>query len=200
MSKILELYNELLISKERFIGDIFEGDEYQSALPKLTIFDVGAFGGEFSFYCYNFAKKIYAFEPDPRPYAVLEERVKKFGMDKIEVFPLAIASSAGERSFHATGYGGSRILPDSEVQNEDVIKVKTISLIEFMKEHNVEHIDILKMDIEGGEDEIIRSIDFKDIVDKIDVIVGEHLGGVDQLLLAYGFKKTQDGVNAIYKR
>jgi FkbM family methyltransferase len=202
MSRILDLYADLLQSKERFTEDIFEKDEYTKALPKLTIFDVGAFGGEFSFYCYNFADKIYAFEPDPSPYAALKKRVEKYGMDKIEIFPLAIAASTGERTFHASGQGGSRLLTDSEAQppEKEKIKVKTITLIDFMEEHKIDHIDIFKIDIEGGEDEIIRSVDFKRVVDRIDVIIGEHLGSVDAILQAYGFTRTQDKANAIYKR
>ena len=75
MSKILELYAELLDSKQRFLDEIFVAEIYKGACPKLTIFDLGAYEGEFSFYCLNFAKKIYAFEPDPTPFAILKKRI-----------------------------------------------------------------------------------------------------------------------------
>src|SRR3990167_2479110 len=60
MNNILALYSSLYKSKQRFIDEVFESEVYKAATPQLTILDLGAYEGEFSFYCLNFAKKIYA--------------------------------------------------------------------------------------------------------------------------------------------
>lgn len=202
MSKILDLYAELVGSQQRFIDEVFDKEEYSAALPQLTIIDLGAYEGEFSFYCYNFAKTIYAIEADPRPYAILEKHIKDYELDRIKCFPLAIADGRGERIFHASGYGGSRLLTRGEVNAapEDKIKVASMSLAEFINDNKIDHVDILKVDIEHGEDELFRAADFKDVVDKIDKIIGEHLEGVDDLLKKFGFKATTHGINVLYTK
>lgn len=198
MSKILDLYKDILENKHRFDDEIFEAEIYKSAVPHLTIIDLGAFQGEFSFYCYNFADKIYAIEPDPTPYAVLKERVDKYSLDKIKLFPIALSNNSEDQNFFASGYGGSYLVGET---NGEHIKVKCSTLAQFMKDNKIDHVDILKVDIEDGENAVFNSSDFKDVADKIDVIIGEHLGSVEQLLLDYGFKKTVvEGNNLLFKR
>lgn len=203
MSKILELYKDLAENKQRFIEEAFEGDSYSKALPKLTIFDIGAYMGEFAFYSLNWADKIYCFEPDPFPFEKLEERVKRFELaDKVKIYPIALGDSEGERVFRASHDGGSQLLSKAEKPNNETITVKTKSLAQFMKEEGIEHIDILKIDIEGGEDELFRSEDFKEVAGKIDIIIGEHLAGVSELLQSLGFKMIEEVYqsNTVYKR
>src|SRR3989304_6626930 len=103
MSKILELYSELLESKQRFLDEVFEQEIYKRACPQLTIIDLGAYEGEFSFYCLNFAKKIYAFEPDPTPFKVLSRRIEKYNLgNKIKIFPIAIGGKSRDRILYAS--------------------------------------------------------------------------------------------------
>ena len=195
MSKVLELYKDILESKQRFVDEVFEAEIYKSGVPQLTIIDLGAYEGEFSFYCFNFAKKIYADEPDPRPYAILEERIKKYDLgDRVEAFPLAISNSKGERTLHASGYGGSRILPDDDTRypSKEKITVPSMSLADFMSEKSIDYVDILKVDIEGLEDEVFNGSEFAKVADKIGTIVGEvHQGyEVRRSLEKYGFAYT----------
>ena len=173
MSKILELYKDILESNQRFVDEIFVDEIYRSGVPQLTIIDLGAYEGEFSFYCYNFAKKIYAIEPDPRPYAVLEKRIKDYGLERLECFPIAISNRTGQGNFHASGYGGSRLLADLEHPGEGNVIVQSMSLADFMGENSIDYVDILKIDIEGGEDEIFNGEEFGKVANKIGTIVGE---------------------------
>lgn len=203
MSQILELYAEILESKQRFIDEVFHDEIYRSVYPQLTILDVGAYEGEFSFACLNFAKQIYAFEPDPRPWKVLQERHEKFNLgDKMKIYNLALSAKTGTRIFHASGYGGSRLLDkDSEHDPKEVIKVKTISLGDFMKENEINQIDILKIDIEDGEKEIIKDSNFAELSKKIKLIIGEHLGAVEGNLRDLGYTpRVVEGANTLYER
>lgn len=204
MSKILELYKEMLESEQRFIDETFQDEIYQAACPKLTIIDAGAYEGEFSFYCLNFAKKIYAFEPDPRPWEILKSRVERFDLgNKIEIFNKALTGETGNRVFGATGYGGSRVLERSAraKKSENRLKTPTVSLYDFIKEKGIEQIDILKIDIEDGEKEVFGTKEFPELSKKIKVIIGEHLGAVDGLLGELGYKATPvEGGNTLYEQ
>ena len=176
MSRILELYKELFDSKQRFIDEVFEQEIYKKANPQLTIIDLGAYEGEFAFYCLNFAKRIYAFEPDPRPFKVLEERVKKYELGKIiKAYPMAVSVTDGERVLYASGAGGSRLIAadDTDHSGDKKIKIKSVSLKTFLERNKINKVDILKIDVEGVEEEIFQSEAFKEIAPRIETIIGE---------------------------
>lgn len=59
-------------------------------------------------------------------------------------------------------YGGSK----------EVVQVNTMSFKELFQKYNVSHVDLLSIDIEGGEEAAIKTIDFNQVV--IDVIVIEN--------------------------
>lgn len=176
MSKILELYQELFESKQRFLDEVFELEIYKKASPQLTIIDLGAYEGEFAFYCLNFAKKIYAVEPDPTPYKVLQERITKFDLSNIiKVFPIAIAGKNGKRVLYASGAGGSTLLADGDTEHDSdkKIQVPTLSLKSFMSRNRINNVDILKIDVEAAEKEIFAADNFPQVADKIKFIIGE---------------------------
>jgi len=199
MNNILALYSSLYKSKQRFIDEVFESEVYKAATPQLTILDLGAYEGEFSFYCLNFAKKIYAVEPDPGPYKILEERINQYDLGKIiKIFPMAITGKSGDRVLYASGFGGSRLLPDTDDEHGDdkKVKVSTLSLVDFFKKNRIKEVDILKIDVEGAEKEIFEADDFPSIADKIKLIIGEiHISadGVRDNLKKNGFKVKDVG-------
>src|SRR3989304_8624152 len=113
---ILDLYEELNRKRVdstgygRFINEIFVDEVYKEAKPKLTIVDLGAYEGEFGFYCLPFASKIYAVEPDPRPFQVMKTMISQYGLDDtIRIFPVAISSKNRRGLLHASGFGGSSV-------------------------------------------------------------------------------------------
>jgi len=201
MGNTLELYKEIFEANQRFSTEVFENHEYAKALPQLTIIDAGAYEGEFSFYCLNIAKKIYAFEPDPRPGKVFAERIDKYDLsNKIKFYDQALAGKTGDRLFNATGHGGSSLQPGNGTSLGPMIKVKAMSLADVFKENKIEKVDILKIDIESGEEEVFRNAAFKKLAPKIDVIIGEHLESLRNYFKRLGYKETIDRNNFIYKR
>lgn len=208
MNRILELYSKLLHQSkaedgtERFIKDTFMDAEYNSVFPQLTIIDAGAYQGDFSFACLPFAKMIYAFEPDPRPFKVFKELVDEFGFEKkIKYSNKALADSTGERVLLATGFGGSMLTADKdEDTKQSKVKVQTITLGDVINTNKIKGVDIFKIDIEGGENEIINSPDFPEQSKIIKMIIGEHLGGVDTRLKDLGYTARVVNHNTLYER
>jgi len=56
--------------------------------------------------------------------------------------------------------------------NTNIIKVKSKRLEDIFDEHNVKHIHLLSIDVEGGEFDVLKSINFEKVF--IDVIVFEQ--------------------------
>lgn len=175
---ILDLYAELLKDRERFIDEVFEAEIYKLACPRLTVVDVGAYRGEFGFYCLPFADKIYCIEPDPHPYASLIEYIKDFGLeDKVSSFPIALSNKNGPRVLYASGYGGSSLQGEDHVSaGNKEIKVDTLTLNSFLTQNGIEFVDILKIDVESSEGEILLADDIEPALARVKLIIGEDHG------------------------
>ncbi|MFZ4715733.1 MAG: FkbM family methyltransferase [Bacteriovoracaceae bacterium] len=130
---------------------------------KVTFLDVGANFGYFSFLAQSFAlpgSNIIAFEPDPNTRAWLE-RNNKMNESDLTIEPLAVSSQKGEVEFLSCSAdeqnaSWSRIdfndAPESGVPlNAKKVKVKCISLDEYLAEKSIDQVDVLKIDIEGAE-------------------------------------------------
>jgi FkbM family methyltransferase len=120
-----------------------------------TIVDIGANMGAFVVYaaqaCPN--AKIYCFEPEQRNFEILKRNiaVNSLGM-RVSAFQLAVASSNGDR---AMAIGSSPM--NSLVANEawQSLMVHCTTLLEILKQQELETIDLLKMNCEGAEYEIL---------------------------------------------
>lgn len=103
------------------------------------------------------AARITAFEPDPNLHEALCDNVKRNVGDSpsIELVRAAVWTEAGEVSFHSEGADSGRVRSDIEQGTEtkpDIIKVPAVRLRDYL----CEPIDLLKIDIEGGEVDVLR--------------------------------------------
>jgi FkbM family methyltransferase len=127
-----------------------------------TIFDVGANIGQTAEQYFHLFKtsRIYCFEPFEESFNNLSNAYRK---DKsINPYKLAITDKTGKKTFYLNkaNYTNS-LLPIAEecskyvnaelTGNVGYIDVDTITLDEFCKKEQIEEIQILKMDIQGGE-------------------------------------------------
>lgn len=188
IDRLLGKYRD--IPGERFFGEAFIDQVYKEALGRKAdvVVDVGALAGEFSAYIYDEAKQIYAIEMYSGAYKELTDNIKEFKLNKIKPFHLALAATNGETQIRVNQVerGGHRLEDGDMVET-----VRTITIDKFMDEQGIDHIDILKIDIEGIEEQIFRSQGFHNVRDKISFIIGEH-GGTDALG-DYGFKVQSRG-------
>ena len=191
MKKLLEKYQN--IEGERFFKDVFEEGDYREVkgLKADVVVDVGALAGEFSAYIYDQAQIIYALEPYPSYYKELTENIEEFNLNKIKPFNLALSNYNGEGFIQNEGSRGASVL------KEEGEKVKVKTLAKFMKDQEIDHIDILKIDIEGGEVEVFGSEDISEVIGKIDYIIGEHLDPT--ILRKLGFKHILPKRSSLFK-
>lgn len=127
-----------------------------------TIFDLGGNKGQTVHeYRRRFPQAtIYSFEPFPDSYRQLDEACR--GVPRVVTKPLAVCDRAGSRTFYANdratmnsvlpfdGDAGKFINPEKTATGT-TIEVQATTLDDFCREEGIGHVDILKMDIQGGE-------------------------------------------------
>jgi FkbM family methyltransferase len=133
-----------------------------------TILDVGANIGEYSLFCYDTFRnvspgvQIYAFEPQPVTYGKLVKNVAS--VKNITCVELGVSDVAGTTLLYDYGQSGSehaslsreviRDLHHSQEVNTSEINLTTIDA--FLETHQIEKVDLLKIDVEGYELNVLR--------------------------------------------
>jgi FkbM family methyltransferase len=131
-----------------------------------TVLDVGAnVGGTAKRYRARFPEaEIYCFEPFPENIEKLRQRFS--GDPKIHIVPKAVGERSGRRTFHVNEYDATNsLLPRPAAQRryypshagpKGTIEVEVTSLDEFAADNRIGSVDILKLDIQGGEAMALR--------------------------------------------
>ena len=125
-----------------------------------TIFDIGANRGDVTARYYSLFPdaSIYAFEPFEASFTSFQHRYRDNKL--VHPYQLAVASSGGTKTFYVNNSVDTNsllkpqkagIASDKQVENRSVINVQSVTLDSFCETNNIDRIDILKMDIQGGE-------------------------------------------------
>lgn len=128
----------------------------------VVVFDIGAHHGQTAL-AYNklfHSAEIYSFEPFGESFAALTNTVKPF--KNIQAFNTALSNTTGEIEFHSnqssatnsilpTHKEGAAIWDVNLLDTINKIKVPVTTVDDFIRTHNISHIDILKIDTQGTE-------------------------------------------------
>lgn len=154
-----------IISKYHTKDDlIFEAQKKLLDLNRRNIiFDVGGYDGKTSLKYNQYLKdncEIYSFEPFQESFQILEENIS--AKENIKGFNIAIGNQDGEKEFYSNNFSATNsFLPPSPegikewgaglYETQKILKVPTLTIDSFVKENNIDQIDILKMDTQGTE-------------------------------------------------
>jgi len=128
--------------------------------PGMTFLDVGAYHG---IYTVVAAKrlgrggKIVAFEPSARERRRLKVHLQLNRLPRVAVEPYALSSQNEKRSFYrvVSGPVSMNSLRHPAVQEPvEEVPVTTVRLDDYLKQEQMEQIDLAKIDTEGGELEL----------------------------------------------
>ena len=144
---------------------------YEPAIQKILaehlgeggiFYDVGAHIGFISLIAARLVGEsgaVFAFEADPENAGRIKQHVLRNGFAQISVFPLAVWSQSGtlrfQRSSELSGHKqGAVVGAGGEAPALEMIEVKALSLDEFVESHRTP--TLIKIDVEGGEIEVLR--------------------------------------------
>lgn len=135
--------------------------EYQLDSNSI-IFDLGGFEGQWSSDIYGmYNSNIYIFEPYLPFFNKIKERFKK--NTKIQVFSFGLSSQNKINTLFIDGDKSS--LFKNGKANAYEIELNDVN--QFVKERNITRIDLMKINIEGGEYDLLEAIIKEDLVKNI---------------------------------
>jgi len=148
----LETEADLSVFEEIFVDRDYKVIDSQLKNAKV-VFDIGAHIGCFSVYAgiLNPNVKLFGFEPDERNFSLLKENLK---VNRIEgvMKNVAIGGVTGDRRFFLSSDSHNHSL----LGNGESVKVFVRSIDDVL--NKFDHVDLVKMDIEGAEFEIFNKI------------------------------------------
>lgn len=158
---------DLAIIFEIFVSRIYPMKKSNS---EEVIFDVGAHSGFLTIYAKTFMPNaiVYLFEPEPSNFKNLEKNLALNSLDhdlKIKTYNFGLSDITQEVNFYRDSSSANSSLfkrKDSSIS----IKVHLKSFVNFLDENKIKSIDLLKIDVEGGEYDLLLKLDpkrFKDI-------------------------------------
>jgi FkbM family methyltransferase len=129
--------------------------------PNSTVFDVGGYEGQwasdiFAMYCCS----IYVFEPVARFATNIQKRFSR--NPKITVYPFGLASETRKARISCEQDSSSVYKSGRKSEAVDLRKAS-----DFIEQNNIEAIDLMKINIEGGEYELLDHLVEDDLVKRI---------------------------------
>lgn len=160
--------------------EIFKLREYRQAEEiikesKKIILDIGAHAGFFALYCraLNSKTPIICVEPEPENIKILNRHLEINDTHGVMVEPSALAEKSGKRELFISPDSSFHFLLSDGEKTDSKIIVNCLSLKDLRKKYKIDRIDIMKMDIEGGEYELIQHWS-KDEWSAIDNLIMEY--------------------------
>ncbi len=123
----------------------------------MTVIDIGAHVGHYALLAARLVGsegKVYAFEPDPDNYAILQKNVSLNGYTNIVAIPKAVSNRTGTLRLFVSRQGNDRhaIFENTRsIAREASEDVSSVSLDDFLAAQGWPQVDLIKMDIEGAE-------------------------------------------------
>ena len=185
--------------------ELLQGDRVSLVL------DVGAnFGQTSQRYARAFANaRIYAFEPDPESYA---ELVRRHGSSQPRIHGrnLAVSAKTGTarlnvnvrsstNSIFETSADASLFVATELMERRFALDVESVALTDFCQAEGIEHVDVLKIDVQGAELLVLRGAEELLEQGKIELVYAEVLFAhlyegqasfreVDEYVTSFGYR------------
>jgi FkbM family methyltransferase len=128
--------------------------------PGSTFVDVGANKGDFSLVAGKVVGsegRVLAFEPEPTNYKWMRRSVKLNGYRNVSLYQIALSDRNGQAPLYLGEKSGWHTLVSGQrFRGQGVIYVETRTLDSFLEQmHFVDHIDVMKIDVEGAELQVL---------------------------------------------
>lgn len=146
--------------------EVIFSDEYQNSrffVPNYNpredhiILDIGAHIGVFSLQMAKKVKKgtVYAIEADNQNYQYLKSNIELNNLLNVKAYLLALTDYRGTGKLFTASASWSHSLCQSA--SEEWNEVATDTLTNFVVDNNIDHVDFMKVNVEGAEYSIVLS-------------------------------------------
>ncbi len=142
----------------------------------IVVFDIGAHHGEtIKLFLKKLSiKKIYSFEASPNNFKVLKKKISRNHLKKVDIHNFGMgdkisksyinqvieSSSSTMNELNKNSKYLKRKLKVLNIKDNDIfyhrIPIQILTLDSFIKEHDIQNIDLLKIDTEGYEFNVLR--------------------------------------------
>lgn len=180
-----------------FINDIAPFFDEKS----VVYVDVGAYIGEVFFKLLDLnkihVKRALLIEPNPKSFKILARSLGDLVGVSVKAVDAAISCTPGAVTFRANKSMTKRLPfgPKSVQSEEGIFSAGCCRLDKLLKENNISHVNILKVDVEGDELDVLASAESFLLERRIDVIyieVGFNREGAQQTYFGLIDSKLQD--------
>jgi FkbM family methyltransferase len=128
----------------------------------MTVLDIGAHCGFYSMLAskrVGSSGRVIAFEPSPRERTRLERNLKRNGCTNVRIEPFALSCEVGVRELflvEGSETGCNSLKPPALDQPTKSIHVEATTLDHYLRNNGIERVDFVKLDVEGGERDVLR--------------------------------------------
>lgn len=170
-------YENSTISGEKFFLKTIASNQWNS----FICIDVGANVGNYSCAVKNLidSASLYAIEPHPTTFLELEKNSHSFGYyafnlafsernSLVNIFDYTSSNASDNFSTHASLYKDA--FPQKYGKDIRQYQVKAITLDQFLMDREIEHVNLLKIDVEGHEFKVLLGAREALRLNKIDLI------------------------------
>ncbi len=131
----------------------------------MIVFDVGANAGELTLMFSRFAAEVHAFEASAETFQRLENICGVFERNNVRINHLALSDKKGvikmniyDNAFSEFNSQAARPLKDYglDIAPVKIEETEAATVDDYCREHGIERIDLLKIDVEGAELQVIK--------------------------------------------
>ena len=173
---------------------------------EITILDIGAYNGSTALqYAEAFPNAtIHSFEPFPEAYLELVKNTED--KQNIRSHQLGLSSSVGTTTLYSNSFAPTNSLFKTHLEGENTwgntnvlkplgeLEINTITLDEFVKQNQIDKIDILKLDVQGAEYMVLEGAHETLKKRKVGIVYTEII-----TMPTYENQKSIEEIIAIYK-
>jgi FkbM family methyltransferase len=129
--------------------------------PEDTVLDIGANIGCTAILFGSRSRRVLGFEPSPSTYAFLRKNIAASGLTNVAAYNVGLGKTAGrfELTFAADNRSGGFV--SDKMQASTGHQVEAIEIAQgdaFLRDAGIEHVDFVKIDVEGFERDVIEGL------------------------------------------
>ncbi len=144
--KQIVLHQWLNANRDKFLRLEYDLDE------DSLVFDIGGYEGQWASDIFSkYSCRIYVFEPIPEYANNIEKRFSR--NEKIRIFKFGLGNSTKNAKISLNNDRSSFLKGGKEYRNSQIVRA-----VNFIKEHDINEIDLMKINIEGGEYDLLEDL------------------------------------------